>query len=472
MNYTFESIAGYEQEKEELMRLCEIFSDREKYAAKGAKLPKGIVFYGGTGTGKTLFAKVMASVCGLEVFKIDLGDVEDEVTICRRIRKEFTKASKRKDPTMVFFDEVDKVLPDRHEEYVTDRSKTILAQLLTLIDGMDSAGNIVFIATCNHYDALPETLTRPGRIDKKIRIGNPTLSSREAILKMYADRSSCQFALAMEEIAKLTNGFSCAGLETLVNKCILQSDENGFVSEQLIHDRISEIKAEDIPRARSAMDDAVHACRNIGAFVVARTMNDGGYVLNLERDSVGNDFFNGLFSDFDSDYERGDDDDDYDYDDYDEDDEDDDEEEEDEDDAEEDIPARLYSKSDFMNAITVRLGGYAAEEIVLHKLYANVKYDFALVDDLLFAMSECGMLGLSHRFSEKRNERMYYSDAWTDRIYAKFDEIIEGCYEKARAIIEKNETLIRRLIPILVERQVLERKDCEPILERLGGIRK
>ena len=66
MNYTFESIAGYELEKEELKRLCEIFSNREKYEAKGAKLPKGVVFYGGAGTGKTLFAKVMAGVCGLE----------------------------------------------------------------------------------------------------------------------------------------------------------------------------------------------------------------------------------------------------------------------------------------------------------------------------------------------------------------------------------------------------------------------
>lgn len=78
MNYSFDSIAGYTQEKEELKRLCEIFNNRAKYEEKGAKLPKGIIFYGSAGTGKTLFAKVMASVCGLEVFKIDLGEVENE----------------------------------------------------------------------------------------------------------------------------------------------------------------------------------------------------------------------------------------------------------------------------------------------------------------------------------------------------------------------------------------------------------
>ena len=160
MNYNFDSIAGYETEKEELKRLCEILNHRGKYEKKGAKLPKGIIFYGEAGTGKTLFSKVMASVCGLEVFKIDLGDVENESAICRHIKKTFIKASRRKEPTMIFFDEMDKVLPNDHEDYYTDRSKTILTQLLTLIDGMDSSGNIVFVATCNDYAVLPKTLTR------------------------------------------------------------------------------------------------------------------------------------------------------------------------------------------------------------------------------------------------------------------------------------------------------------------------
>lgn len=147
MNYNFESIAGYETEKEELKRLCEIFSNREKYEQKGANLPKGIIFYGETGTGKTLFAKVMANECGLGILKIDLGNVETEKSICKQVKTVFAKAARRKEPTMVFFDELDKVLSNDKELYRTDRSKTVESQLLTLIDGMDSAGNIVFVAT-------------------------------------------------------------------------------------------------------------------------------------------------------------------------------------------------------------------------------------------------------------------------------------------------------------------------------------
>lgn len=463
MNYTFENIAGYEAEKEELKRLCEIFNNREEYLAKGAKLPKGIVFYGGAGTGKTLFANVLASECGFETIKIDLGDLGDESEICRLIRKAFFKAAKRKHPVLIFFDEFDKVLPNYREEYVTDRAKTILTQLLTLIDGMDSSKNIIFVGTCNDYGALPETVIRPGRIDKKIAIVNPDYASRVEILKMYAQRSSCRFEIPMEEIAKLCNGLSCAALETLINECILRSDENGFISDKLIHQCLFEIKNENIPRVKSTLEDTIRACRNIGSFVIARSMNNGSYVLNLEGDTVCNDFFNGLIADYDSDYEGDDCDDDYE--------EADDLFEEVDEDEEDEQSDFYYSKGDFLNAITVRIGGYVAEEVILHKVYDNVKYDLTLIDNILFAMSENGMFGLGMRFSDIREDKIFYTDAWVDKFYEMFDKTIEECYIKAKEIIARNEELIRKLMPILVEKQTIDKKNCEPILEKLGGIK-
>ncbi len=455
MNYNFENIAGYETEKEELKRLCEIFNNREKYEKKGAKLPKGIVFYGEAGTGKTLFSKVMASVCGLEVFKIDLGDVENESSICRHIKKTFIKAAKRKEPTMIFFDEMDKVLPNASEEYYTDRSKTILTQLLTLIDGMDSASNIVFVATCNRYETLPETLTRPGRLDKKIGIGAPTYTSRVEILKMYTQKSSCRFEMPIEDIAKLCSGFSCAALETLVNECVLQSDEDGLVSENLIRERFLEIKNEDIPRERSAVEDTIRACRNVGAFIVAQTFNAGHCALSLDSDSVGNDLFNGIISEFNG-YD--------DYDDYDDD--------GDEDDGdEESVPTSCYySKNDFMNTVTVLLGGYVAEEIVFHKIYDNVSSDLSLVDDILFSMAKHGMFGLALHYDLDRSETLPYLPERLERLNRVFDEVTQECYEKARAILTKNETLIKKLIPLLVERQILQTEESAHFLAEHGGI--
>ena len=471
MIYNFDSIAGYEREKEELRRLCEIFNNREKYVKKGAKLPKGIIFYGGAGTGKTLFSKVMASVCNLEVFKIDLGNVENESAICKTIKKTFAKAARRKEPTMIFFDEMDKVLPNEDEEYYTDRSKTILTQLLTLIDGMDSAGNIVFVATCNDYDNLPETIIRPGRIDKKIGIGEPDYRSRVEVLKYYAEKCSCQFEMSMEEIAKLTNGFSCAALETLINECVLQSDENGVVSQQLIHDRFFEIKNEDIPRPKSTVEQTIIACRNVGHFVVARTLNDGNYVLNMELQTVCNSFFNGIIldiddEDYDDDYDE-DDDDDYDFN----------EEMEDENTALSefygfDDTTAYHHKADYVNAITVLMGGYAAQEVILHKTYDASAYSLGKVSDLLFTMSKHGMFGLSLYYSAFRNDHMEYLSERIEKLNRVFDETVEACYEKAKAVITKNEGLIKKLIPILIEQEFLDKKQCEPILTELGGIQK
>ena len=217
----FDKIAGYTREKEELERLAEIFRNREKYERKGASLPKGIVFYGPAGTGKTLFAEVLAEECSLEKINISISDSASGGDICKRIRKAFLRAARKKAPVMIFFDELDKVLPNADEKYYTDRSKTILAQLLTLIDGMEKVKNIVFVATCNDYDSLPESITRAGRFDKKLCLDLPDNATRAAILDLYMRSSDVTFEMSPESIAKLTAGFCPAALKTLVNDCVL-----------------------------------------------------------------------------------------------------------------------------------------------------------------------------------------------------------------------------------------------------------
>lgn len=460
MNYNFDCIAGYEEEKEELKRLCEIFNNRAKYEKKGAKLPKGIIFYGGAGTGKTLFAKVMASVCRLNILKIDLGESNGETDICKQIRKTFAQASRSKTQTMIFFDELDKVLPNDSEEYYTDRSKTVLAQLLTLIDGMDNGNNIVFVATCNYYDDLPETIVRPGRIDKKISLGNPTYSSRVEILKMYAKKSSCRFEMSMEELAKLCTGFSCAALETLINECILQSDENNTVSEELIKSKFFEIKNEDIPRKRSSAEDTVIACANIGSFIVAKTFNDGGYTLTVEQSTVCNAFFDSVIFNCKND----------DYDDYDDYCDDDDDEDEIVNTVENGTSCECYSSADFLNTVTVILGGYVAEELIFHKIYNNMSGRFSSIDGILMNMSKNGMLGLDMIYSSYHDGEISYTDEFIERIEKRFVEITNECYIKAKEIVSKNEKLLRELIPILVEKETIGKNDCEVILNDLGGI--
>ena len=263
---------------------------------------------------------------------------------------------------------------------------------------------------------------------------------------MYAQKSSCRFEMTTEDMAKLCVGFSCAALETLINECILRADEEGFVSESLVRERYFEIKNEDIPRERSTVDDTVRACRNVGAFIVAKSFNFGHYVLSLDWDSVCSDFFNGVLSAFDSDYD------------------------EEENEEESIASSSYYSKSDLTNTITVLLGGYVAEELILHKIYDNVSPYLSLVDDILFSMAENGMLGLALRYSENRHERFPYSTDRLEKLNHVFDEVIRECYERAKTILERNEILVKKLIPYLVEKQVLQAEECERLLTKWGGV--
>lgn len=468
MKNTFDDIAGYVREKEELQKLCEIINNRRTYLEKGAKLPKGIIFYGETGTGKTLFAKVLASACSLKVLTIDAKNFSDGRAISKQIKKAFAAAAHSKEPAMIFFDEIDKMLPCR--DYNTDTSKMILTQLLTSIDGMDSGGNFIFVATCNYYFDLPETLVRPGRIDKKIHIGTPDYGSRVDILKMYMNKTPCKFELPPEELAKLIPGFSCAALETLVNECVLHSDENLFVSEKLIRDVISENLTQDIPRNSPTQADYANACRNIGCFVVAKNFDDGDYLLRLGDDTVCNLYFNGLIASHDDDFDNEDGIDFGAVEDRDENDDDDEDDDDDCYDDDEEETGFYFTKSDYLHAICALMGGVAAEEIVLNKTYDNIGRLLYSADAVMTGMSYNGLLGSELRYSISRAQNLPYMSQRIDAINAALDNIAFECMQMARSIVEANASLIKRLIPILVQKRSVFKKDCEEIVASLGGV--
>ena len=447
----FDRIAGYEAEKKELEVLVDIFNNRTKYREKGASLPKGIIFYGDAGTGKTLFSQVLAAECTLKTITVDIAKAVGAHDVCRLVRKAFIKAARSRYPTMIFFDELDKVLPNESEEYYTDQSKAVLTQLLTLIDGMDAVDNIVFVATCNDYEALPESLRRPGRFDKKIQLGIPTYSSRVAVLQMYMNASSCRFAMNAENIAKLCGGFSCAALKTLVNECVLRSDEHNFIDEALVREKVAEIEGEDLAVEKNEIAQTVHAIHNIGSFLAAIGYNKGDYMLSLKENTVCNAFLDSVISNFDYDYDDE-------YEEYD---------EEDEKKSDGETP---FSKNDFLAAITSLLAGYAAEELILHKTHDTLYSTMNIIDRILIRMAECGMLGWGLLYNDGHGGEPGYSQSFLERLEGAFERIITECYESAKGIVAKNEPLIKKLLPILVKRESLEKSECEQVLFELGGI--
>ena len=453
MNY-LDRIAGYETEKRELQEIVEVLRNRQKYLDKGATLPKGLVISGDRGMGKKLFLEALSNECGMHVRKVDTVTALDGQDLFHRIRKAFIKGARSAEPSIVFIADIDKFFPDVPLELYDERSAALLTQLIDLLDGIERFGHVFFVITCKDRAALPPELVQTGRFDKSVSLGFPTLSMRTSILRMYMDASSCRFALDAEEIAKLTSGFSCLSLKTLVGECVFSSDEENRVGETLIREKVAQIEGVGAIGEQEDMSKIVHAVRNVGAFLVARDYNKGDYVLATKGPSVSNCFLQGLLKEFDAN--------DY-WDDL--------EDEDDEDACRPQLnPTYPYSKNDYLAAITALLGGYAAEEIVLHKVHDTIAPNMRIVNRMLLRMSECGMLGLNLMYFDMRWREVPHSANFSERIDRVFEQTLQKCYERAREIVTANINLIKKLSPILAARGSIEKAECDEIVFELGGI--
>jgi len=183
---TFEDVAGADEEKQELVEVVEFLKDPRKFAALGARIPKGVLLNGPPGTGKTLLARAVAGEAGVPFFSISGSDfVEMFVGVgASRVRDLFENAKKNA-PCIIFIDEIDAVGRQRgaglgggHDE----REQT-LNQLLVEMDGFGANEGIIIIAATNRPDILDPALLRPGRFDRQITVDRPDVKGREAVLK-------------------------------------------------------------------------------------------------------------------------------------------------------------------------------------------------------------------------------------------------------------------------------------------------
>src|SRR3990172_5618799 len=217
---TFMDVAGVDEAKEELAEVVEFLKFPEKFAALGARIPKGVLLVGPPGTGKTLLAKAVAGEAGVPFFSISGSEfVEMFVGVgASRVRDLFDQA-KRNAPCIVFIDEIDAVgrqrgagLGGSHDE----REQT-LNQILVEMDGFGTDTNVILIAATNRPDILDPALLRPGRFDRQVVLDLPDVKEREAILKIHSRNKPLAQDINFKEVAKSTPGFSGADLENLMN---------------------------------------------------------------------------------------------------------------------------------------------------------------------------------------------------------------------------------------------------------------
>ena len=221
---TFDDVAGEEEEKAELAEVVDFLKEPLKYTEMGARIPTGVLLVGPPGTGKTLLAKAVAGEAGRPFFSISGSEfVEMFVGVgASRVRDLFDQAKKNA-PCIVFIDEIDAVGRQRGAGYGGghDEREQTLNQLLVEMDGFGINEGIIVIAATNRPDVLDSALLRPGRFDRQVYVGAPDVKGRKEILKVHTRNKVLEENVDLEEIAKLTAGFTGADLENLTNEAAL-----------------------------------------------------------------------------------------------------------------------------------------------------------------------------------------------------------------------------------------------------------
>ena len=222
---TFNDVAGIDDVKEELEEIIDFLKQPHKYRNFGIRMPRGMLLVGPPGVGKTLIAKAVAGEAGVPFFyQSGASFVQIYVGMGAKRVRELFKQAKTMAPAIVFIDEIDAVGKARGGMRNDEREAT-LNQLLTEMDGFEDSSGVIVIAATNKIEMLDDALLRPGRFDRRIFVALPNKRERKSILKIYL--SNKPYSLDLDEIAKMSVGFSGAALSSLVNEAAIHALKSG-----------------------------------------------------------------------------------------------------------------------------------------------------------------------------------------------------------------------------------------------------
>jgi transitional endoplasmic reticulum ATPase len=221
---TYEDIGGLRDEVTKVREMIELpLRHPELFRRLGVEAPKGVILHGPPGTGKTLLAKAVANetnanfytIGGPEIMSKFYGESEE------RLRNVFQEAQKNA-PSIIFIDELDSIAPKR-EEVSGEVERRIVAQLLSLMDGLKARGKVVVIGATNRINAIDPALRRPGRFDREIELGVPDRDGRFDILEIHTRGMPLEKDVNLERLADITHGFVGADLQALAKEAAIRA---------------------------------------------------------------------------------------------------------------------------------------------------------------------------------------------------------------------------------------------------------
>ncbi len=259
---TYEDVGGLDDELDQVREMIELpMRHPELFRTLGIEPPKGVLLHGPPGTGKTLIARAVANeidahfetISGPEIMSKYYGESEEQ------LREVFEEAAEH-EPAIVFIDELDSIAPKR-EDVQGDVERRVVAQLLSIMDGLEERGRITVIGTTNRVDAVDPALRRPGRFDREIEIGVPDETGREEVLQIHTRGMPMADDVDLGRLAGNTHGFVGADLESLTKEAAMTAMRR--IRPDLDLEADEEIDAEVLDEVEVTADDFKRALRGI-----------------------------------------------------------------------------------------------------------------------------------------------------------------------------------------------------------------
>ncbi|MCA9353538.1 ATP-dependent zinc metalloprotease FtsH [Candidatus Nomurabacteria bacterium] len=439
---TFADVAGCKEAKLELAEIVDFLRNPKKFLDIGAQIPKGVLLTGEPGTGKTLLARAVAGEAGVPFFHLSGSEfVEMFVGVgASRVRDLFQMA-KKASPSIVFVDEIDAVGRIRGTGIGggNDEREQTLNQILVEMDGFEPTEKVIVMAATNRSDVLDPALLRPGRFDRRVLLELPDRSDREEILRIHARKKPFDQDINLKVIAERTSGFSGADLYSLMNEAAIlaaREDRKKIAQNDLIRS-IEKVMLgpERKSHVMSKKEKKIVAYHEGGHALVASLLPDadpvhkvsivsrghaGGYTLKIPTED-----------------------------------------------------RRLQSRKEFLDDITMTLGGYAAEEIVFGDVTTGPSNDLQVATNMARAMvSRWGMSSDIGPVAFAGDGGRFPDRDVSEEISAKIDnevrKILSEAMKKAKEVLTENRKLLDTLADKLIEVETLEQKEYEELLVQNG----
>ncbi len=434
---TFDEVAGAAEAKEELYEIVEFLKYPEKFAAMGARIPKGVLLVGPPGTGKTLLSRAVAGEAGVPFFSISGSEfVEMFVGVgASRVRDLFEQA-KRQAPSIIFIDEIDAVGRKRSTGNSSgghDEREQTLNQILVEMDGFEGTRHVIVLAATNRPDVLDPALLRPGRFDRQVTLANPDVKERTAILTVHSRGKPLHDGVRLDTLARSTPGFSGADLANLVNEGAILAVRKGRRAIDMLdlQEAIDRVIAGPQKKARvmSALEQQRTAYHEAGHAVVGRYSDDHDPVHKVTIVSRGR---MGGYTRFLPEEDR-----------------------------------HYMTRAQFEASIASALGGWAAERLIFGDVSTGASNDIEKATSI--ARSMVTTYGMSERLGPRAlgsgESGAPYSERIAEAIDAEVHALIDAGAQQAEEILTHYRMVLDALAARLLDVETVEGQELELLFQ-------